>query len=124
MSGTVDGLADLPSLLGLHDETATLPGLTEHEKAIVRVLRLCSTETVHAVVKEIIAALEAQNIAKDLADPLTIVRDIEQLYIIDRTEGAYLRGVTPDSLSAILRVLAEKSKAGSPQPGPQDTSHR
>ncbi|WP_367278467.1 helix-turn-helix domain-containing protein [uncultured Amaricoccus sp.] len=113
LSGDAGSFRELASLLGSNEDIAGLPGLTEHERAIIRVLRLCPPETVHSVVRDIISTLESKDFFRELADPLTIVDDIGHLYMIEKAKGAYDRGVTPDTLAAILDRL--KSGQGDPQ---------
>lgn len=113
LSGEATSFRELASLLGSSEDAATLPGLTDHERAIVRVLRLCPPETVHSVVSGIISSLEGNKFFRDGADPLTIVDDISRLYSIEKAKGAYDRGVTPDTLAALLDKLKDS------QQGPQ-----
>lgn len=111
LTGEVTEFDELAAALGAYKEAGTLPGLTEDEKAIIRVLRLCSTRTSLAVVNAMISALEQQDFDKRLADLLTIEGDIKRLYLIKEVDGAYNRGLTPDTLAAITDILS-KRRAG------------
>mgnify|MGYP005853738515 CR=1 FL=1 len=112
LTGEAGSFRELASLVGAHDAAAVLPGLTDHERAIIRVLRLCPNEVVYGVVRQIISALEDGSFYRELADPLTIVDDISHLYMIAAGQGWYDRGVTPDTLAAIL----DKLKGGQREP--------
>lgn len=108
IQGEAQDMTDLLGSLGIYDEVATLPGLTDDEKAIIRVLRICDTEVVHSVVSSMTAGLEQKKFWSNGADPGTIVEDIARLYQIAKAGGAYLRGVTPDALSAISAFIESK----------------
>ena len=110
LTGEVTEFDELAAALGAYKEAGTLPGLTADEKAIIRVLRLCTTRTSLAVVNAIISALEHQEFEKKLADLLTIESDITRLYMIRKADGAYERGLTPDTLAAIGDLLSARSQ--------------
>lgn len=107
-SGEASTFDDLAGAVGAYREVGTLPGLTDDEKAIIRVLRLCDTSVVHSAVTAIIEGLEAQKFERSLADPLTAHIDIARLYQISKDAGFYNRGITPDTLTALVELLAKK----------------
>ncbi|WP_165455705.1 helix-turn-helix domain-containing protein [Paracoccus subflavus] len=118
--GRLSNLGDLVAALGIHEEGGTLPGLTEDEKAIIRILRLCSTPVVNRVVTAMISGVEAQDFDRRLADPATAPTDVARLYQIAKNDGAYERGVTPDALAAIVDVLSKQRESKKlPQSLPQ-----
>ena len=107
-TGEVSAFDDLAGAVGTYREVGTLPGLTDDEKAIVRVLRLCDASVVHSVVVAIIEGLEAKKFDRSLADPLTAHVDVARLYQISKADGFYDRGITPDTLLALMDTLAKK----------------
>ena len=111
LKGVSESLEDFADALGARTGTDTLADLTKDEKAIVRLLRICDTTTVHAAVDAIVSGLETGNFSKELADPLTIVDDIARLFRIAKSEGVHERGITKDGLTAIMQYLG-RTKAG------------
>ena len=107
-TGEVSAFDDLAGAVGTYREVGTLPGLTDDEKAIVRVLRLCDASVVHSVVVAIIEGPEAKKFDRSLADPLTAHVDVARLYQISKADGFYDRGITPDTLLALMDTLAKK----------------
>lgn len=111
IEGKAQDITDLLGSLGIYDEVATLPGLTDDEKAIIRVLRICNVDVALAVASSITAGLEEKKFSTEVADSGTIVEDIARLYQIVEAKGIYQRGITPDALAAISAII-EKKKAG------------
>ncbi len=108
VDGEAQDIPDLLGALGIYNEVGTLPGLTDDEKAIIRVLRICDKGVAHAAISAITAGLEEKKFSTEVADPGTIVDDIARLYGIVEAGGTYLRGVTPHALAAISAFIESK----------------
>lgn len=108
IDGDAKDLPDLLGALGIYNEVGALPGLTDDEKAIIRVLRICDKDVTHAAISAITAGLEEKKFSTEVADPGTIVDDIARLYGIVKAGGTYMRGVTLDTLAAISAFIESK----------------
>jgi transcriptional regulator with XRE-family HTH domain len=83
--------------------------ITDHELALVRLLRLCRPSTILEVAKAIQTGIVENDEPKGLADPLTVVHDLKQLVTIIEREGDYNRGVSRAGFDQIITYLRKKS---------------
>lgn len=108
-SGEAYSFDDLAALIGAKQDTASVADLTDHERAIVRVLRVCKSETVLEVVTAILDGLNAVDVVKEAIDPITFGADFKILAEIKAHDGFYDRGITRDTLAAIMAHLDSRA---------------
>ena len=98
-------------------------GITDDEVAIVRIMRICSSDTVLKIVKALTSEIEDSSEARRLADPLTAITDLERLYTIISMDGIYERGVTQQNLEVLIREIGRQKnnllEFNNRQKGPQ-----
>lgn len=99
---------DLLGAMGVYKEAGTLPGLTNDEKAFVRLLRLCRWEAVEHIAKAILTDLEQSGAARDFADPLTSVDDLVAVSKIVEHKGLYEKCMSPNAFDALSELIKEK----------------
>jgi hypothetical protein len=69
VDGEAQDIPDLLGALGIYNEAGTLPGLTDDEKAIIRVLHICDKDVAHAAVSAITAGFEEKKFSTEVGRP-------------------------------------------------------
>jgi transcriptional regulator with XRE-family HTH domain len=121
IDGTVSDISELARVFGIDSDQPS--GITDDEVAIVRIMRICSSDTVLKIVKALTSEIEDSSEARRLADPLTAITDLERLYTIISMDGIYERGVTQQNLEVLIREIGRQKnnllEFNNRQKGPQ-----
>lgn len=104
-SGEVKDIAELATIFGFGPNSTD--SLTEHEWAVVRVLRIRKTEVIKQVLDIILSDIEKDPGLK-LADLMTIEEDLAYLFTVKADPNLYLRGVSRGNLEKVVEELARR----------------
>ena len=104
-SGEAYTFDDLAALLGAKHNVSGMGDLTQDERAVIRLLRVCDQQAVLEVVGAILEGLRSERIDLSIIDAANFESDYVLLAKIKADGGRYFKGYTRDTLLTILDQL-------------------
>ncbi|WP_439526858.1 helix-turn-helix transcriptional regulator [Roseovarius mucosus] len=110
VSHDVYSFDDLAALVSAKPDLKGLGDLSEDEKAMIRLIRVCDEQAIQQIVGAILEGIQVDRFHREFVDVVNFERDFTRLAVIREGGANYIRGYTRDTLLTILEAISRHKR--------------